>query len=148
MSMHFRIEQLSPAMRAQVEAKLAPKKAGRKDSAQIAQLHETRPPHKFHAVPTQVGDLKFGSRKEAARYLILREMERRGEIQNLLPHGRVELVSNGETICHFEVDFMFERDGKLCAEDTKGRKRGVPWDMYLIKAKLFHAQFGTRVITI
>ena len=145
MSMHFKIEQLSPAMRAQVEDKLAPKPK----PAAMVQAPEVAPkPLKMRNIPTEMDGIRFDSRKEAARYLILREQERRGEIKNLLVHGRIPLEVNGIFICHFEVDFMFERDGKLRAEDVKGRKCGSAWTAYLTKANLFHALHGTMVLTV
>lgn len=131
--MHFKLENLNPAMRAQAEAQV--------------KGHVVKP-HKMRAVPTEVGEMKFGSRKEAARWLVLREQERRGDIQNLLAHGRIELVVNGHSICFFEPDAMYEKGGKLHAEDTKGRKSGNAWQMYLVKANLFFSLHGTRVITI
>lgn len=103
---------------------------------------------KFNAVATEMDGLRFGSKKEAARYLLLRDQERRGEIQNLLVHGRVALTVGGELVCHFEPDFLFERDGRLCAEDTKGMRRGPPWELFMVKARLFEALYKTRVNTL
>lgn len=105
-------------------------------------------PNKFGAKPTMVGDELCDSKKEAAQFLLLRERERRGEIKNLLLHGRVKLEVGGITICDFEPDFLYEENGKLTAKDAKGLKRGSTYDLFRVKARLFEAIHGTKVVEI
>jgi predicted component of type VI protein secretion system len=77
-----------------------------------------------------LGGLKFDSKKEAERYFILKDKEKRGEISHLarqvkftlIPHQREEI--DGEVITEQEwayfADFVYRKDGKLVVEDVKG----------------------------
>ena len=94
---------------------------------------------KYNAKKTSVGGLVFDSRREAKRYVELREMERSGEISNLQRQVRVELIPsfdcNGQHFrgIYYVVDFTYtDADGNIVWEDVKGMKTSV----YLIKRKL------------
>lgn len=94
---------------------------------------------KYNAKKTSVGGLVFDSRREAKRYVELREMERSGEISNLQRQVRVELVPpfncDGKRFrgIYYVVDFTYtDSEGSEVWEDVKGMKTSV----YLIKRKL------------
>lgn len=100
---------------------------------------------KYNAKKTAVGDLVFDSRREAKRYVELREMERSGEISNLQRQVRVELVPSfdcdGQHFrgIYYVVDFTYtDADGNIVWEDVKGMKTSV----YLIKRKLAAYRYG------
>lgn len=94
---------------------------------------------KYNARKTVVDGLVFDSRREAKRYVELREMERSGEISNLQRQVRVELIPSfdcdGQHFrgIYYVVDFTYTgADGNTVWEDAKGMKTSV----YLIKRKL------------
>lgn len=82
--------------------------------------------------------MKFDSKKEYIRYLILENMEKRKEISDLRRQVSFQLIPpfelNGKKYkgMKYIADFVYKRDGKTIVEDTKG----VLTDVYKIKRKL------------
>ena len=72
--------------------------------------------NKYHARAVIMGKLKFASRAEAARYLILADQQRRGEIRNLAMQVKYDLPA-GIT---YRADFAYDRTGPDRTQD------GVP----------------------
>lgn len=104
--------------------------------------------NKYNAKKTSVDGLVFDSRREAKRYIELREMESSGEISHLQRQVRVELVPpfdrNGQHFrgVYYVVDFVYTgSDGNIVWEDVKGMKTSV----YLIKRKLVAYRYGMIV---
>lgn len=94
---------------------------------------------KFNAKKTVVDGITFDSRKEAKRYVELRDLERAGKIRGLQRQVRVELVPpfncDGERFrgIYYVVDFTYtDSEGNEIWEDVKGMKTPV----YLLKRKL------------
>lgn len=95
---------------------------------------------KYHSSKTTVDGIVFDSKKEAARYLVLKDELERGIIEDLRLQPEYELIPrflrpNGRwarpTI--YKADFCYVRDGKIIVEDVKGYK---PKE-YMLKRKLF-----------
>ena len=105
---------------------------------------------KYNARKTFVCGLWFDSRKEAKRYLALKELEQAGEISDLrrqvvyhlIPPqrepdrigprgGRIKgkLIERG---VDYIADFVYVKDGQEIVEDVKGRRTPE----YVIKRKL------------
>lgn len=97
--------------------------------------------HKYNAVPTVVDGVRFASKREATRYMILKHLEREGKIHSLQLQPRFQLRVNGELICTYVADFRYEQGASVIIEDAKGVKTAA----YLLKKKLLHACFGITI---
>lgn len=105
---------------------------------------------KYNASKVVIDGHRFDSRREAARYKTLKQMEAAGKIAQLELQPRFELQPafryRGEAVRKIEyvADFRYldyERGG-LVVEDVKGMKT----DVYRLKRKLFLAKYGDGVI--
>lgn len=103
---------------------------------------------KYRAKKTAIDGIKFDSKKEAKRYIALRELEKKGNIEKLMLQPRFLLQEgfrkNGKAYRKIEyvADFMYEQDGKLIIEDVKGIKT----DVYKLKQKLFEKRYQDLTI--
>lgn len=103
---------------------------------------------KYRAKKTVIDGIKFDSKKEAKRYIVLKALERNGDIENLTLQPRFLLQEgfrkNGKAYRKIEyvADFMYEQDGKLIIEDVKGIKT----DVYKLKQKLFEKRYQDLTI--
>lgn len=109
--------------------------------------------NKFHAVKTEVDGIMFDSKKEAARYLELKLLQKAGKIRSLEIHKRWPLEVNGIKIGAYESDFnyavdhprMHDDDGTpvsmLVVEDCKG----VRTPLYRLKKKIVEALYGIKI---
>jgi len=91
--------------------------------------------NKYRAVKTVVGGIKFDSKKEAARYQVLRMLERTGHIQALKLQPRFDLIINGVKCGFYKADFEYIDNGNRVIEDVKGMKTPI----YNLKKKLVKA---------
>ncbi len=108
---------------------------------------------KYHARKTTVGGITFASRKEAARYMELKALERAGRISDLklqVPFLLIEShrKKNGrmEPKCTYVADFTYDvilSPGKTehVVEDVKGFRTPV----YVIKRKLMLDRYGIEI---
>ena len=83
--------------------------------------------NKFGAKKTQVGDIRFDSKKEANRWMELQLLERGGEISNLRRQVRIPLIGQHRPLYTrtgrkmvMTVDFAYIEDGIEVLEDSKG----------------------------
>ena len=103
---------------------------------------------KYRAKKTEVDGIKFDSKKEAKRYIVLKALEGKGEIEKLTLQPRFLLQEgfrkNGKAYRKIEyvADFMYKQDGKLIVEDVKGIKT----DVYKLKQKLFEKKYQDLTI--
>jgi hypothetical protein len=97
--------------------------------------------NKYGNIKTVVDGVTFHSRKEAARYVVLKEMQERGEIANLRLQVAFTLTSNGKKIGRYVADFVYLEDGNEIVEDVKGR----PTALYRWKAKMMAAEHGVVI---
>lgn len=85
--------------------------------------------------------IKWHSRGEYGRWLILRDMERRGEIKNLERQVRIDLQGRNGTIRarksgrarQMVWDFRYFQDNQTVYEDWKGH----PEEIWELKADIF-----------
>ena len=117
---------------------------------------------KYKAIKTCVNGIEFDSRKEARRYQELLLLERGKAISNLqlqvkfvlIPAQYEEVERYGkkgnklkshrrfvEKEVSYIADFVYEEDGKLIVEDTKGFKTKD----YIIKRKLMLYEKGIKI---
>lgn len=83
--------------------------------------------NKYGAKKTQVGEVKFDSKKEATRWMELQLLERGGEISDLRRQVKVELIGQYRPLytrtgrkMKLTFDFAYIDDGVQVYEDAKG----------------------------
>jgi len=91
---------------------------------------------------------KFDSKRELKRWHELLMLELSGEITNLRRQVRYELIpslvredGSKERPCSYVADFVFDRAGRECVEDSKGFKTPD----YIMKRKLMLLRHGITV---
>ncbi len=97
--------------------------------------------NKYGAVRTTIDGITFHSKKEAARYEVLRDMLRDGKITDLRLQVSHQITVNGFKVCRYISDFEYTEDGKPIVEDVKGRIT----DVYRLKKKLMAACLGIEI---
>jgi hypothetical protein len=104
---------------------------------------DTNPYSKYRAKRTEIDGHKFASKMEGRRYEILRDMEKRGEIQNLSLQPRFRLEVNDLKICDYIADFRYvNADGEEVIEDVKGALTPV----YRVKRNLMKALYDITIL--
>jgi hypothetical protein len=94
--------------------------------------------NKFRNIKTTVDNIVFDSKKEAARYQVLKVFEKIGEIKNLKLQPVYKMEVNKQLVCKYIPDFEYQnKDGTKFCEDVKGVKTPV----FSLKARLFKALF-------
>ena len=108
---------------------------------------------KYSAVRTEIDGVKFASKKEARRYVVLRDQERAGEIRALRLQVRYKLhagsargfAASGIEVGDYVADFTYEeRDGsswRFVVEDVKGMR--LP--LYTWKKRHLYAEYGIKI---
>jgi Flp pilus assembly CpaF family ATPase len=101
-------------------------------------------PNKYKAIKTEVDNVLFASKKEAARYCELRALLKAGKIKNLVLQPEFKVVVEGKKICTYKADFSYldEHGFKRTIEDVKGMKTPV----YRLKKKLVEAIYNIEII--
>lgn len=94
---------------------------------------------KYRNKRTEVDNISFHSRKEAARYKELCILLRIGQIKDLQLQPRFPLYVNNVKICTYVADFRYTTaDGKTVIEDAKG----MATQTYKLKRKLFDVLYA------
>lgn len=115
---------------------------------------------KYHSVKIETPEGTFDSKKEFRRWVVLKELQKSGEINGLERQKPFELIpahrepdtvgpkggiKKGKVIekaCSYIVDFCYyTRSGEFVVEDTKG----VRTPEYVIKRKLMLDKYGIRI---
>lgn len=104
---------------------------------------------KYHNNKVLVDNIRFDSKKEAMRFITLKERERTGYIRNLTLQKTFVLldgyVMNGKKIrpITYKADFMYYDTikKKLVVEDVKGFRT----EAYKIKKKMFESRYGMEL---
>lgn len=95
--------------------------------------------NKYGNIKTVIDKIKFDSKKEAERYLVLKDMLKHKEISNLelqpkfLLQDSFRYMNKTERKICYIADFKYIKDGQIIVEDVKGKKT----DVYKLKKKLF-----------
>ncbi len=107
-------------------------------------------PNKYHARKVTFQGETFDSKHELDCWLRLRVEEQAGRIRGLRRQVRFELIPAQRTPCgdlfrkcEYVCDFVYERDGRTCAEDAKSPATRTP--AYIIKRKLMLRVHGIYV---
>lgn len=98
---------------------------------------------KYHNKKKEVDGFLFDSRKEAKRYLELKNAQAAGEIRNLRLQQPVECVVNGHLVTTWVADFTYmdAATGASIFEDCKGMRLPI----YILKRKLVFACTGFTI---
>lgn len=87
---------------------------------------------KYKNVKTTIGREKFDSKREALRHIVLKQMERNGEISMLHRQRSFDLIVRGKQICRYVSDFAYVENHKAVVEDSKGyrtRDFDIKWKL-------------------
>lgn len=106
---------------------------------------------------------EFDSKRELQRFLVLKDAENKGVIQNLQKQVEFELIPKIEedVVIHlkrkdkiqrktiqkpiiYRADFVYEKDGIMIVEDVKISDHLLPKD-YILKEKLFRWKYGFSI---
>jgi gamma-glutamylcyclotransferase (GGCT)/AIG2-like uncharacterized protein YtfP len=101
---------------------------------------------KYGNKKVDVGDLRFDSKREAARYGELLLRARIGEIEAIETQPRYPIVVEGKKIATYVADFRYRlrATGETVVEDVKGVRTAV----YRIKKKLVEALYEIEIVEI
>lgn len=99
---------------------------------------------KYGNVKVDFDGFVFDSKAEVSRYCELKLQLQAGHIKNLSIHDLIPITLKGEFICHYEADFIYERDGERVVEDVKGYST----DLYKLKKKLVEVLMSIHIIEI
>ena len=118
---------------------------------------------RYNHTKVEVNGLKFDSKKEYQRYLVLKEAEDRGAISDLRTQVKFELIPAvvEEYIEHLKTkdkiktrtlqlaitwtaDFVYQKDGEEVVEDVKPSKALLS-DRFVIKEKLFFWKYRKKI---
>jgi hypothetical protein len=108
---------------------------------------------------------EFDSKREMQRYLVLKDAESKGVIQNLQKQVNFELIPKieEEVVIHlkrkdkvqrkiiqlpiiYRADFVYEKDGVMVVEDVKASASMRALDkVFLLKEKLFRWKYGFSI---
>ena len=105
--------------------------------------------NKYRNIETKVDGIKFKSKREAARYGVLKQLAKAGKIKNLklqVPYSwNSTFEANGKRWRQKETyisDFVYEENGKTVVEDAKGFRT----PMYRRKAKLMKKLYEIEIL--
>ena len=99
---------------------------------------------KYGAVRTEVDGRSFASKREAARYMELRLLERAGHITGLRCQQRYPLEINGVRVGTYTADFCYRETGADMVEDVKSPASRT--EAYILKRNLMLALYGITIL--
>lgn len=99
---------------------------------------------KYGNVQVTFDGKRFDSKKEGMRYVLLKDMVRHGEIEELELQPRFDIFINQIKICTYVADFRYRLDGERIVEDVKGMRTQV----YKLKKKMVEAFYGFEITEI
>lgn len=104
---------------------------------------------KYNAKITYIDGLRFHSRAEAYRYVVLKDMQKRGEITDLelQPEYRLWVLDKGGTevsVGKYKADFKYKIGNREVVEDVKG----VRTPIYRLKKKIVEAHYGIKIVEV
>jgi hypothetical protein len=125
-----------------------PDKGHPKYMADLSALMNKKKPSKHRNILTEIDGLLFHSKKEARRYLDLREQQRAGAITELATQVNFPICVNQILVTTYIADFTYRyREGNKIVEDVKS-SHTRKMDVYRIKKKLMKAVLGIEIVEI
>jgi hypothetical protein len=113
---------------------------------QFNKLTKPKKRSKYGNKKTTIDGIKFDSKKEAERWLVLQSLEQAGKIRDLRRQVRYSLMVNHKLICAYVADFVYYQGCKASevVEDVKSdATRKLP--VYVMKKKLMAAIHGIEI---
>ena len=149
MANYENINELPEKYREQAEIKL------NKMKGPVKLPHERKRRSKYGNTVSEINDIKFDSKKEGRRYLVLLDMYKNGEISDLRLQPQFTLIEGfktptGETVQaeRYVADFSYiDRRGGFVVEDVKSeatRKK----ESYRIKKKQIMDVYGISITEV
>jgi hypothetical protein len=86
--------------------------------------------------------ISFHSEGERDRYEELRLLEKAGDVRALQLQVPYRIEINGQLVCTYKADFVYEQRGRVFVEDFKGFKT----ETYNLKKKLMRAVLGIEIV--
>ena len=83
----------------------------------------------------------FDSKREAARYAVLKQQERAGLISHLELQPVFKVTINGHHFCRYSADFAYFRNGERVIEDCKssGTAKDAAYRLHKRAAEMFYS---------
>lgn len=103
---------------------------------------------KYLNKPQRVDGEYFASKKELARWQELKLLEVAGKISDLRRQVTFPLIVNGYQVGKYRADAVYMENGKRVIEDVKGRRDGLPYQMFKLKAQLMKALYGQDIMEV
>ena len=102
--------------------------------------------NKYGAIKTMVDGVTFDSKAEAARYGVLKSLQKGNLISGLELQPRYDFALHGVKMGFYKADFRYldNRTGEIICEDVKGMKTPV----YRLKKKMMKAFHGIDITEI
>lgn len=97
---------------------------------------------KYKNIRLEMDGIMFDSKGEMNRYVALKIKQQAGLIQGLRHQVPYKLVVNGQLICTYIADFVYNEAGKTVVEDFKG----MLTDVFKLKMKLMKAVHGIDIL--
>lgn len=92
---------------------------------------------KYRNRKTEIDGRVFASKKEAMRYLDLKEQQRAGLIVNLRCQVPIPLIVNGRKIGEYVADFVYVQEAEVIEDVKSSVTRKLP--VYRLKRKILEA---------
>lgn len=96
---------------------------------------------KYKAQITTVNGIRFHSKAESKRYLVLKSLYDAGQIKDLKLQVPFDIKVNNMKVCRYIADFTYIEGDKYIVEDVKG----VKTPLYSLKKKLVKAVFDIDI---
>jgi len=100
-----------------------------------------RAPGKYGNIKSEVDGIRFDSKLEARRYCVLKLLQQAGQISDLKLQVPYKLEINGSLVCKYVADFVYQENGQMVVEDSKG----VETPEFKLKKKLMKAIHGIEI---
>lgn len=87
--------------------------------------------------------IKFDSKREFERYLVLEDMQKKGKLSDLrlqVPYVLIDKSCFGRAI-KYVADFVYIKDNQTIVEDVKGVKTPV----YRLKKRMLAERYGIEI---
>ena len=113
--------------------------------------------HKYNAQKVTVDGFKFDSTKESKRYIVLRDMQSAGMIEDLELQPRFSwsttYKANGKSLTSnrffYKADFRYtDSENNTVVEDVKGYRYGPAYQTFKRKRRIVEHLYGIRIIEI
>ena len=100
---------------------------------------------KYGNIRTTHEGTEFASKREAARYMQLKLLERNHEVRNIRLQVPYQIEVLGTKVCRYYADFVYEELRKGIWSEVVEDCKGFRTPTYKLKKKLVKACFGIEI---